>query len=192
MAANPVYDAVGTSVPPLVEWTRSLEQARVLDLPARLLGRVAGVVVADPARRDLLQGKWLGHALHPVLTDLPIGFWTSATVLDLVGGKRSRPAATTLVALGVLTAVPAIVTGYAEYAETEQRDKRVGFVHAATNASAVVLFASSLKARRSDRHGPGVLLALAGTSAATVGGFLGGHLSAGRKVGTRHPAFERG
>lgn len=192
MATTPLYDAVGTALPTLVDWARRLEQARVLDQPARLVQLVAGAIVSNPARRDALQGRWLGHALHPVLTDLPIGFWVSTTVLDLVGGKKSRPAATRLLGLGVLTAVPAVVTGYAEYAETGQRDRRVGTVHAVSNATAVALFASSLKARRSDHHRRGVLLALAGSGAVSFGGFLGGHLSAGRKVGTRHPVFERG
>ncbi len=58
---------------------------------------------ARAACRDLLTGRWLGHAVHPVLTDLPIGFWTSAFTLDLIGGRRSRAAAQRLVGLGVLS-----------------------------------------------------------------------------------------
>ncbi|CAA9332831.1 MAG: Ferredoxin, 2Fe-2S [uncultured Nocardioidaceae bacterium] len=192
MATTPLYDAVGapgTAPPPLVDWTRRLEQASFLDGPAGLLQHLAEALVADRSRRDLLQGRWLGHALHPVLTDLPIGFWVSTNVLDLVGGRQARPAATRLLALGVLSAVPAVITGYAEYADTSRQDKRIGFVHAASNASAIALFTASLKARRSDHHARGVLLSFAGITAASLGGFLGSHLNSARKVSSRHEAF---
>ncbi|MET0149169.1 MAG: hypothetical protein ABW310_08475, partial [Acidimicrobiales bacterium] len=58
--------------------------------------------------RDALQGEWLGHPVHPVLTDLAIGFWTSAFVLDLVPVKRLRAAADVFVALGLAAAVPTV------------------------------------------------------------------------------------
>ncbi len=180
----------GTDTPPTVRWTQRLESATALDWPVRVVRPVAEALVSDPARRDALHGKWLGHALHPVLTDLPIGFWTSAVVLDLLGGRQSRPAAARLLGLGVVSAVPAMVTGYAEWAEAGQREKRVGVVHAASNAAALALFACSLDARRKDRHARGVLLGLAGSAAVTFGGYLGGHLTSARKVSTRHPAFD--
>jgi uncharacterized membrane protein len=188
MTTTNEYD-VASCTPLLVTWVKRLESLGALDLPVRLLQPLADALVADPARADALRGTWLGHALHPVLTDLPIGFWMSTNVLDLLGGKQSRPAATRLLTLGVLSAVPAVVTGYAEWATTGQREKRVGVVHAASNALAVALFTSSLAARRNDRHTRGVLLALAGSTSASVGGFLGGHLSSARKVSSRHPAF---
>lgn len=58
-----------------------------------------------PGVKETLSGTWLGHPLHPVLTDLPIGFWTSAVVLDVMG-RQHRPAAQRLVALGVISAIP--------------------------------------------------------------------------------------
>ena len=58
---------------------------------------------------------WLGHPLHPLLTDLPIGFWTSAFVLDLVGGPGSRDASRQLVAWGVVSAVPTAAAGLADW-----------------------------------------------------------------------------
>jgi len=188
MTTTNEYDVTGRT-PQVVRWTQRLESSRALDLPVRLLQHVADAVTADPRRRDALRGMWLGHALHPVLTDLTVGFWTSANVLDLVGGRQSRPATTRLLALGALSAVPTVLTGYAEWAETEQREKRVGVVHAASNALALALFTSSLVARRNDRHTRGVLLALAGSTSASLGGYLGGHLAAVRKVGSRHPVF---
>lgn len=175
--------------PMLVSLTKRVEAARVLDLPSRLLQPLAGALTANPARRDVLLGMPVGHAVHPALTDLPVGFWISATVLDLVGGRASRPAATRLLALGLLAAVPAAVTGLAEWGETGTREKRVGVVHAASNTVAIALFASSLKARRHDQHMRGVLLAAAGSAATGVSGYFGGHLTTVRKVSSRHPDF---
>lgn len=174
----------------VVDWTRRVEESPGLDRFARALRPAADTLIASPGRRYLLHGQWLGHAVHPLLTDLPIGFWTSVNVLDLVGGRQSRPAARRLLALGVLSAVPTVVTGVAEWATTGQREKRVGVVHAAANAVALGLYAASYSARRRDRHAQGVVLALAGGGAASVGGYLGGHLTAVRKVSSRHPAFE--
>jgi nitrite reductase/ring-hydroxylating ferredoxin subunit/uncharacterized membrane protein len=137
----------------------------------------------QPAK-DLLSGTWLGHPLHPMLTDLPIGFWTSAFTLDLVGGHKSRRAATQLVAWGVLSAVPTALSGASDWGDTTGAERRVGLVHAAANTTALVLYGASWWARVRGRHGRGVALGLAGATAATVGGYLGGHLVQALGVGT--------
>ena len=64
--------------------------------------------------KDLLSGTWLGHPLHPMLTDLPIGFWTCSFVLDALGGERAEESSTTLVGMGVLAAVPTAVSGWSD------------------------------------------------------------------------------
>jgi len=174
-----------------VELTTRLEGEKRLDPLVNLLRPLASALIASPARRDVLHGTWMGHALHPLLTDLPIGFWTSANVLDVVGGRRSRDASTQLVGLGVLSAAPTALTGWAEWAVADRQVQRVGVVHALSNATAIGLYAASWRARRQARHGRGVMLGLAGATVATVGGYLGGHMTAVRKVSTRHPAFER-
>jgi len=173
-----------------VELTTRLEDERRLDPVVNAIRPLTSALIADPARRDLLHGTWLGHALHPLLTDLPIGFWTSANVLDLIGGRGSRKAATQLVGLGVASAVPTIVTGWAEWAVADRQAQRVGIVHAVSNAVATGLFAASWRARLQERHSRGVVLGLAAATAATVGGYLGGHLAVARKVSTRHSAFD--
>ena len=177
------------STPPTVSWTERLEGVAALDPVIRAVRPLADALVANPTRRDLLRGTWLGHALHPLMTDLPIGLWTSSVVLDLMGGPGARPAARRLVGLGVLTAAPTAVTGWAEWSATGQREQRVGVVHAASNVAALVLFASSWSARRSDQHARGAALGLAGSSALALGGYLGGHLISARKVSSRHSAF---
>lgn len=176
--------------PPAVAFARRLEDARLLDPLVRAVRPIADFLVADPARRDALRGKAVGHAVHPPLTDLPIGFWTSALALDLLGGRAARPAARRLVLLGLLTAPAAAATGWAEFAETGPREQRVGVVHAVSNVTAVVGFAASWRARGRGQQARGVALALASSAALGLGGFLGGHLSSARQVGSHHPAFD--
>lgn len=184
------YEPRHAGGPTVVDLTQRIEAASVLDTPVRLAQRVADALLADPARRHLLHGTWLGHAVHPLMTDLPIGSWVSANILDLVGGKQSQPAAARLMTIGVAAAVPTAVTGLAEWGVAGQREQRVGLVHAGANTVALTLYLSSLRARRKGDHRRGVLLGFAGTAVAGVSGYLGGHLTSARKVSTRHPAFE--
>ena len=164
-----------------------------LDAPARAVGKlVRGNVPAGPVK-DALSGTWLGHALHPLLTDLPIGTWTSAVLLDWLGGKASRDAADRLIALGIAFALPASATGWTEWSDAEPASdevRRIGIVHAAANAGATALFGASLVARRRGSRGAGRLLALTGAGVLGASGFLGGHLSYANGVGVDQTAFE--
>ncbi len=169
-----------------------MENASGLDRFDAVPGRVAQVLTSSEGRRAVLHGRWLGHAVHPLLTDLPLGMWASASVLDVLGGPQSRPATERLLAVGLAAAVPTAVTGLAEWGPTEGADRRVGLVHAFTNVAALGLYGASLVSRRQGRHGRGALLGLAGGAAATVGGYLGAHLTLARKVSSSHPEFERG
>src|SRR3954468_21904549 len=114
-----------THSPTTVTLTERLESATALDPVVRAVQPLAGALVADPNRADALRGKWLGHALHPLMTDLPIGFLASALPLGLGGGRSAQSAATRLVALGIATAVPTAVTGWAEWSGIGQREQRV-------------------------------------------------------------------
>lgn len=186
----PGGEAGGPATPDgLVDLVHGLESNSGLDRPARVLETVANVVAPEGPRRDVLQGSWLGHALHPLMTDLPLGMWMSASLLDLIGGKRSRPAATRLVGAGIAAAVPTVATGLAEWLDTEPASRRVGVVHANLNSLALVLYGGSFVARRRGRHGRAVLWGFAGGLSAIAGGYLGGHLSIARKDGTRDSRF---
>jgi uncharacterized membrane protein len=176
--------------PALVRATRAVEASTALDRGAAVLA-VAGHAVSRRPRLDAaLRGTWLGHAAHPMLTDFPLGAWTSATLLSLFGGRRSRPAATGLLAFGVAAAVPTVATGLAEWNAVQGPGRRVGVVHAVVNSTALTLYAGSLAARLRHRHTSATLLAVAGGMAATAGGYFGGHLSLVRKVGTADGAFD--
>ena len=141
-----------------------------------ILDRVADVDVFDkviePARRavqgalrpralqDFLRGTWLGHPLHPVLVHVPVGAWVSAGLLDLI--PPMRPAATVLIGAGVAGAVPAALSGAADWTEQGVGVRRLGALHAAANTAAVGLYVGSLAARASGRGGLGRALSYAG------------------------------
>ena len=174
--------------PTLVDLARRLEDMTGLDGAVDALRPLAQKLVASDSQ-GLLLGKPLGHALHPLLTDAPLGAWMSALALDLAGGKQARPAAQRLVGLGILAAVPTAVTGLAEWAHTRGKDSRVGVAHAAGNTGALLLYGASYIARRRGHQGRGVTLGLAATAAASAGGYLGAHLAIARNVGSRDAAF---
>ena len=175
--------------PAIVRWTLRLEDATALDRPVQALEPHIRKAFGTGTRGSVLRGEWLGHAVHPLLTDVVLGTWTSATVLDLVGGRGSAGAAQRLVATGLLAVGPTAWTGWAEWSAAGSREKRVGLVHAVTNAVAISTYAGSWIARARGRHGTGVRLALAGATVSGLGAYLGGHLTEARKVSSRHPAY---
>lgn len=133
--------------------------------------------------KDALSGTWLGHPAHPLLTDVTIGAFTSAVLLDLVGGKKGHAAAKTLIRIGILSALPTAATGASDWSETSGKDRRIGAVHAVSNTTALMFMIASLWARKRGHGMVGRLLALTGAGALGVGGYLGGHLSYARGVG---------
>ena len=176
--------------PAIVRWTLRLEETTALDRPVQALEPSIRSVFGSGTRASVLRGDWLGHAVHPLLTDVVLGTWTSATVLDLFGGRDSSPAAQRLVGAGLLAVGPTAWTGWAEWSAAASREKRVGLVHAVTNAVAISAYAASWVARRKGRHGTGARLALAGATVSGVGAYLGGHLTEARRVSSRHPVYD--
>src|SRR6185437_8098379 len=131
-----------------------------LEQDSRLDGAVsAGQRVARKIRpgkvRDALHGVWLGHPVHPMLVQAPVGAWLSASLLDFTGDER---AARRLTAAGLCAALPAALAGAADWSEQHEQQMRVGVIHAAGNVMALGLYAASLA-----QHGPraGRLLRLA-------------------------------
>jgi uncharacterized membrane protein len=179
----------GVAPPAVVQALRRLEADDRLDGPARLLGSVADGVVRSEGVAGALRGTWLGHALHPLLTDFPLGAWMSASFLDLFGGADARRPAQRLVGFGLLAAAPTVAAGLAEWRDTAGGARRVGVVHAAVNTTATALYGASWIARRRRAHGVGVALGVGGGLVATLGGYFGGHLSLVRKIGTADAGF---
>ena len=168
-----------------------LEQAKALDPVADAADALVHKALPRGPVKDALHGTWLGHALHPMLIAGPIGMWSSAIVLDWTGGDRN--AGRRLVGAGLLTVLPTVASGWADWSElgSAKRPKRVGLVHALANASTSGVFAASWLARRRGDHARGRRLALAGAAGLGVGGFLGGHLAYSQGVGVNRNADEQ-
>jgi nitrite reductase/ring-hydroxylating ferredoxin subunit/uncharacterized membrane protein len=167
----------------------AVESFDALDAPAKRIAEIVRDAIPKGPVKDGLSGTWMGHALHPLLTDLPIGAFTSAMLLDLLGEDE---AARKLIGAG-LAAVPAtVVTGWSDWADTEPASdgvRRAGILHAACNGAAAALMAASWVARR---NGGGRMLSLAGMGLLGAGGWLGGHLSYAQGVGVDTTVFDDG
>jgi len=151
--------------------------------PAR---RAVNAVLRPQAFKDLLHGTWLGHPIHPVLVQVPVGSWVSAGVLDTV--PRLRPAATVLIGTGVAAAVPAALTGAADWSEQDTGVRRLGAMHAVANVTALGLYVGSLVARSRGRQTLGLLLSYSGLGIATGSAAVGGHMSYAQSSGASHSA----
>ncbi|HWG14893.1 MAG TPA: Rieske 2Fe-2S domain-containing protein, partial [Streptosporangiaceae bacterium] len=161
-----------------------LEQAEGLD---RVVGPVQQVVQKIPPGwfKDALHGVWLGHPVHPMLVQVPLGAFMSAGFLDALGSDGERQARH-LIGLGLLASVPAAMAGGADWAEQHEQQMRTGVVHAAANTAAITLYAGSLLARGRQRAGLGKALGYAGLVAVSLGGLLGGDISYRQAGGANH------
>jgi nitrite reductase/ring-hydroxylating ferredoxin subunit/uncharacterized membrane protein len=165
-----------------------LEQAHSLDPVSDKLQAGVYAAVRPQRLRDLLHGTWLGHPVHPVLVQVPVGAFVSSAVLDLLPGRRRS--STVLVALGTAGSVPAVAAGLADWSQMTRDRRRVGLVHAAANTVAVGLYAASLLARLRGRSARGKALGFAGLAVAGAGAYLGGHLAYAQAGGTNQAAPE--
>jgi nitrite reductase/ring-hydroxylating ferredoxin subunit len=164
------------------ELASKLEGLESLDGVSDALSRWVGAALAS--WKSLLSGTWLGHPLHAAITDIPIGCWTGAVVVDLLGGERSRGSVDPLVGLGAVAALPTALTGLNDWADTYAGERRVGLVHGLVNLGALSLFAISLVSRRRARA-----LRLLGLATVSAGGYLGGHLTYAQGLGVDHQVF---
>ncbi|MEX2047588.1 MAG: DUF2231 domain-containing protein [Chloroflexota bacterium] len=143
------------------------------DLMQRIFRAVYGPF---PALRDLLHGTWLGHPVHPMLTDVPIGALVIGTVLDVAG----QPAAATFaIGVGFVALLAAALSGYADYIDLGGTGKRVGTLHSTAMLLAALLYFVSLGTRLgwwSLFEGGAALTAGLGLLFLIVGGYLGGEL----------------
>ncbi|TDC64898.1 (2Fe-2S)-binding protein [Actinomadura sp. GC306] len=164
--------------------TESLERARGLDRTIRALSTAVRRTLGTGTVKDTLHGVPMGHPAHPPLTDVPMGLWMSAAVLDLMPGTRR--ASQTLVAAGLAGAVPTVLTGVADWASMHREQQRVGLIHAMSMATASGLYSASFWARYQGRDSAGRAFGFAGLTALLAGGYLGGHLAFRQAGGASH------
>jgi nitrite reductase/ring-hydroxylating ferredoxin subunit/uncharacterized membrane protein len=166
----------------------ALENWAGLDGASKSLQGLSAKALRNQRLRGMLSGRLLGHPLHPMLTDLPIGCWLSVTLLDLVA--LAPVASRRLLGTGIIAAVPTAVSGISDWIDTEDAEQRVGLVHACGNLIGLTCMTVSWCRRR--QGGSGKALALVGLGAMSVSGWLGGHLSFAMGVGVDTNAFTSG
>src|SRR5438876_10985751 len=144
--------------------------------------------------KNALHGVWLGHPLHPVFTDLPIGAWTTGWVLDCVGtathDRGMRRAADVAIAVGLAGAAAAAVTGLTDWSETSGRSRRTGLVHGLLNITATTLYAAAYLLRKNGSRNSGRSCALAGYAIALGAAYFGGDLVYDQRIGVTHAAVD--
>jgi nitrite reductase/ring-hydroxylating ferredoxin subunit/uncharacterized membrane protein len=163
-----------------------------LEPAEKALGALAAATVNRAGRpvRNFLHGSWLGHPLHAAITDVPVGAWSTAAVLDaieLVSGTQSySPGADAAVGIGLVGAMGAATSGLCDWSKTDRPARRVGVVHALFNVGAAVCYAASWLQRRSGNRQGGIASGMTGFLFVLAGTYLGGHLSYDERIGVDH------
>ena len=151
--------------------------------------------------RSLLNGTWFGHPLHPAITDVPIGAWVIATIFDIfwlispTSFDWAARGAEVAVALGILGALGAAVTGLADWSDTYGPERRVGLNHAIFNTSALTLYIISFILRLTQASGDSILAAIIGfigLGAVLYAAYLGGDMVFTKGTNVNHTAWEAG
>jgi nitrite reductase/ring-hydroxylating ferredoxin subunit/uncharacterized membrane protein len=143
---------------------------------------------AGQQAKNAMHGVWLGHPLHPVFTDIPIGAWTTALALDAAARDDAgmRRAATFAMGVGLVGALGAAVTGLTDWSETDGRSRRAGLVHGLLNVTATACFATAFAVRQRDSHSGGRECAWTGYAIAVAAAYLGGDLVFRQRIGVTH------
>jgi len=166
------------------EWLKPAEESLQSWIHKAFQGR------AGRQAKNFLHGTWLGDPLHVILTDIPIGAWTTAVVLDALDSmsphREYGVAADAAVALGLVGAAGAAATGLTDWQDIDPPARRIGLVHGLLNVASVVLFGSSLVARRRGARTSGRGLAALGYAVSVAAARLGGELVYAQKIGVDH------
>lgn len=151
--------------------------------------------------RSLLNGTWLGHPLHPVMTDVPVTAWILTVVFDIIwlisptNNKWAAYAAFVAVIAGLVGALGAIATGFTDWSDTYGPERRVGLIHSMFNASATILFLISFILRLVAGPGDGVaaaILGFVGLACVFYAAYLGGDMVYRLGTNVNHTAWEAG
>jgi nitrite reductase/ring-hydroxylating ferredoxin subunit/uncharacterized membrane protein len=154
-----------------------------------------------PPRRfkTLLHGTWLGHPLHPAITDVPIAAWLLAVIFDIIWlaapstNAWAARGAEVAVIVGVLAALGAVATGMADWSDSYGAERTVGLYHGALNLLALVLYIVSAVLRLGVSTGesiPAAILGFVAIIAVIVAAYLGGDMVFGKGTGVNHTAWE--
>ncbi len=174
----------------------TIDQQQWLEPTGDALQQAIGKVMKreGPSRtlKDILHGTWLGHPLHPALTDLPVGAWSASFILDLLSVSRNKAlkrGADITLGIGLAGALASALTGLADWQETYGRERRVGLLHGLLNATSLTFYTSSLLLRSRKRRGTAFLFSTLGYGTLWLAAYLGGELVFGQGTGVNHAAW---
>lgn len=181
MAENPIIRAIDRQ-----QWLDPAADA----VQSAVAGAFKSGGTAGQKIKNALNGTWLGHPLHPVMTDIPIGAWTAALVLDAMEGSCNSAAlargAKISVAVGLAGAAGSAITGVTDWSDTDGRPRKVGLLHGLLNVAATVLYTTSLLKRGGRSRGAARAFAYAGFAVVCASAWLGGDLVYGETIGVNH------
>jgi len=179
---------------------RFIDRQRWLEPVADFLQKVVGgfyKVLGAPGHglKTFIHGTWLGHPLHPVITDIPLGAWTLAVLFDIIYLFNRTTTWTTAadlsIIIGVVAALAAAVTGYTDWNETIDRERRVGMAHGLINTLVLIIYVASLIVRGAGgNRGLGIVLALVGYALVISAAYLGGEMVFSIGTGVNHHAWQ--
>ena len=170
-----------------------IENANAIDAIAKPLADAVheSLERVEPLK-TALNGTWLGHPLHPVLTDIPVGAWTAALVMDASAGPHDRDgygkATETAIAVGLAGAVGSAITGLTDWSDTDGGSRRLGLVHGLVNLTATSFYVASLVARRRGQQAAGRSYSTVGYALMLAGAYLGGTLVYKDQIGVNRAA----
>jgi nitrite reductase/ring-hydroxylating ferredoxin subunit/uncharacterized membrane protein len=178
------------------ELIEGIANQKWIETSAEPLQKAVRELFAGDAGRELknfLHGVWLGHPLHPVLTDVPVGAWTAALALDafegISGRKECGAAADFAIGVGLVGAVGSAVTGITDWSETDGSARKVAMLHGLLNLAAAGLYTTALIMRKQKgSRQSGVAMSMLGYAVAATSAYLGGHLVFGQQIGVDHTA----
>lgn len=146
--------------------------------------------------QDFLNGSWLGHPLHPLLTDVVVGGFTMLIVLDLVSlifGANFRGASLIILGLSILAGLATIVSGLTDFKDTGTGDERnVATLHGTINVLSIAIYAVAFFVRLAGGEVTGQVLSIIGYVVISVGAFIGGHVVFKYGYMVNRNAFSRG
>ncbi|TME21385.1 MAG: Rieske 2Fe-2S domain-containing protein [Chloroflexi bacterium] len=179
---------------------RFIDRQRWLEPVADFLQKVVGgfyKLLGAPGHglKTFIHGTWLGHPLHPVITDIPLGAWTLAVIFDIIYLFNRTTTWTTAadlsIIIGVVAALGAAVTGYTDWNETIDRERRVGVAHGLINTLVLIIYVASLIVRGAGgNRGLGIVLALVGYALVISAAYLGGEMVFSIGTGVNHHAWQ--
>lgn len=179
---------IGKVTADLVERTPALERGG--DTVAQAVVRVTGRTELTRDMADLLHGLWLGHPLHAVLTDVTIGTWTSAILLDMASiitdSDQLEEGADFLTAFGTMSAGATAATGLNDYSRIKDDAKREGLLHGLLNAAAITSYAISTAARLMGKRRLGLGASVLGFGITLYSAWIGGDMVYRKRVGVNH------